>query len=320
MTDESSRALARLRDPHHPAATELAGLVARQVRDVPLADLVPPDRVAAAWAGAFTTLASGDRLEPWLRAQVGEILASMEATDAPLRDQLLVGTEETLVAVMRQPFAPSEELLFRFVDQPALRSLVGFVLNDAIRAVGRRLGAGSESGLRGLFRSVKDNLGDVAGAIVDAVREEVDGVLDGRTSTAVRSVTERAVRTLAAYVADQTHAEAFAEMRAALTVEVLDTPVAELAAQGRAIDLDRAIADVVAAVRVVAERPDLAERLQADLERGLGLAAGRTLGQEIDALGLDAAWQEIATVLAEPAIRSLVATDEFAAFWERLHA
>ncbi|MEM6926036.1 MAG: hypothetical protein AAF602_03830 [Myxococcota bacterium] len=322
MSDASTRALARLRDPNDPAATELAGLVAQQLRDVALSDLVPARRVAEVWAGGWRALASDDRLGPWLTEWIEALLSTAEQDRSTLREQIPVGGTEIAEALLRQPFTPGEDLLFRLVNQPALRGLVGYVLDDAVRAIGRRLGTGSpgDSRLRGLLRSVKDNLGDVASSIVDVVRDEVDGVLDGRMTQAVQAVTERAVRTLAAYVADESHDAAFAEMRGALVGELLDTPIPELAAEGRAFDVDRAVADVVSAVRGVAGRDDLVARIHADLERGLDLASGRTLGQELDVLGLDETWRALGTTLAEPAIRSLVASDDFEAFWQRLHA
>ncbi|MEO0602175.1 MAG: hypothetical protein AAF211_12110 [Myxococcota bacterium] len=322
MSDASTRALARLRDPNDPAATELAGLVAQQIRDVALSDLVPARRLAEVWADGWRALASDARLGPWLTRWIEEVLSTAERERSTLREQIPVGGTEITEALLRQPFTAGEDLLFRLVNQPALRGLVGYVLDDAVRAIGRRLGTGSpgDSRLRGLLRSVKDNLGDVASSIVDVVRDEVDGVLDGRMTQAVQAVTERAVRTLAAYIADDAHAAAFADMRGALVGELLNTPIPELAAEGRAFDVTQAVADVVEAIREVAAREDLVDRVQADLERGLDLASDRTLGQELDALGLDETWRALATTLAEPAIRSLVTTDDFEAFWRRLHA
>jgi len=327
MTDvsPSERALRRLRDPDDPAARELAGLVAGRIRDAPLADLVPERRVAEVWAGAIVTLARGDRLAPWLREQVGALLEAGEQTAGPARARIPTGGAELTEAVLAQPFAPTEALVFRLVNQPSVQGLVRYVLADAVRAIGRRLGSGPDPSTpppawRGLLRSVRDNLGGVAGRIVDVVREEVDGVLDGRMGAAVSGVTDRAVRTLAAYVADPAHAEAFAETRVAVVRELLDTPVAELAAQGWALSVDAAVADLVAALQGVAARPDLVDAVQADVRRVIGATGGQTLGQTLDALELDEVWQELATALAEPAIRSLVATDAFAAFWARLHA
>ncbi|MEN0061935.1 MAG: hypothetical protein AAGA48_07260 [Myxococcota bacterium] len=323
----ADRALARLRDPNHSATATLARLVARETRDRPLTDLVNVEAVAAHWATGLRQLAQGDRLEPWLERQITEALDA--APPETLEEALpfgQLGTIQLAKATVGHPFTVSEDLVFRIINQPALQALLGHVLSEAIRAVSRRLGGQTDGETtppwRGLLRSVRDNLGGVAGQIVDAVREEVDGVLDGRMTAAIQHASERAVRSVARYLADPAHAQAFAEMRAAVVNEVLSTPVSQLADEARDPSLTPLIETWVATARRLAAQTDLDARIAEDLRSALTAASSARghLGAWLDDLELGESYLDVAAALVEPTIRQMVTRDEFARFWTDLHA
>lgn len=323
-SDAADRALQRLRDPSHPAVAELARLLALQTRDVPLDALVPAEALAAHGAAAVRTFGEGDRSERWLRARLDEALAAAGAEPRPVREVLPVGTAQAIEAVLAPPYVASEALVFRLVDQPALQQLVRHVLDDALKAVGRRLGSTSDPeapppAWRELLRSVRNNLGDVAGTIVDVVKDEVDGVLDGRVRTAVTNASEGAIRTIARWLADPGHAAAFAEMRTAMATEVLHTPVADLAGPLDDSVRDAVVRGLVDTVRALAARPDLEARLEDEIRRALALTERRSLGAWLDELDLSDVYLEAATQLVVPAVQNMVTTEAFAGFWARLH-
>ncbi len=327
--DASMRALARLQDPDGRALTELAHLVVAETTATPLRDIATPRWIAGQIAAALEAGTRGELIRQSVDGRIGAERTRWAAEERPLRTFVPTEAEEPLRQLLGRAYSPDEALLFRVVDQPAIRGMVGVVLADTVQRFRKRV-ASVDDGLlggigrraarrgKGLFGNVGRNIGGMAENIVGAVREEVDHALDGRGAEFVGNATAEAVRTIAAYAADPAHAEAFGELRLAILDVVLDTPIRELAVEMDKLEPEEIVDVVVGALRAAVNEADFVERTEQRVARVLDETGDGTLGAWLDEVGLREVWTETTTELVAQRLGAVVRTPGFDRWWQDL--
>jgi hypothetical protein len=322
----SDRALKRLRDPSSTALPELARMVVEETTATPMAKIASPRFIASQLAAVLEAGSRGDLLRGWVDKRIASERERWGAETRSLRAFVPAEAHETLRELLGRPYAPDEKLLYRIVDQPAIRGLVGVVLTDTVTRFRRRLSewdSGMLGGIgrraaqrsRGLLGNVGRNLGGMAGNLVDAVKEEVDYAFEGRIKEFVTGATTEAVRTIAAYAADPAHAKGFGDLRLAILDVVLDTPIKDLATEADKLKPETAVDVVVAAVRSAVGQPDFVARTEARMAKILDEAGDGTLGAWLGEVGLERVWTDTTTELVADRLRAVVTTERFAAWW-----
>jgi hypothetical protein len=304
----SDLALSRLRDPENPALAALARLVVDETTRTPMRELASP---------------------AWLTSQLTAALeqARLVGEDRKLREWLPTEAEAPLRELLGREYAPSEPLTLRIVDQPAMRNLLKVVLSDTVTRFRRRVsdadagmlgGLGKRAAARG--RGFLGNLGGLAENLVDAVKEEVDHALEGRVGDFVNHATGEAVKTVARYLAEPSHAAQFSEMRLAVLDVLLDTEIRELAREGEKLGPEVAVDVVVASVRGMLAAPDFRERTEARIAAVIAEAGDGTFGAWLDEVGLHDVWRDTTSDLVAQRLRAVVGTPGFEAWWAGLFA
>ncbi|HHO51140.1 MAG TPA: hypothetical protein ENK18_09790 [Deltaproteobacteria bacterium] len=329
MDPAARRALLRLRDPDGGSLQQLARMVVDQTTATPLRSLAAPRWIAGQLAAALEAGTRGDHLRAWVDRRIASERARWGEEQSPFRSYVPGEAMDPLRKLLGRAYAPEEELLFRLIDQPAIRGLIRTVLADVVHASRRRLGEvdGMLGGLgkraarrsRGLLGNVGKNLGGMAENIVGAVREEVDTALDGRLTEFLQGATSEAVRTIARYASDPAHAESFGQLRLAILDVVLDTPIAELAQEADKLQPEDIVDVVVGGIRAAVQQPDFVPRIEERIAAVMEEAGDGTLGAWLAEVGLADVWIETTTELVTERLRAVVETTTFETWWGELH-
>ena len=189
-------------------------------------------------------------------------------------------------------------------------------VEGVLGSVSRR---GAEVG-RSLFGSVGRNLEGMAQNLVGVVKEEVDHAFEGRIAEFVDGATREAVRSIAAYLADETHADAFAQMRLGVLDVLMDTTVACLAGEADKVGPEEIVEVLVVAVRASVDQDDFVEQLTEQVRSVMDEAGDGTFGAWLREVELEEVWTGATTELLADRLGAVVATDAFTDWWQRLHA
>lgn len=330
MDEPARRALARLRDPESGALLFLSKMVVEEATATPLATIAAPRWIASQLAAALEAGTRGDLLRSWVDKRIASERERWGQEGRPLRTFLPPEAERPLRELLGRPYAPNEQLMFKIIDQPAIRGLVKIVLTDTVTRFRKRLsewdtgllgGIGRKAAAkgRGLFGNVGRNLGGMAENIVEAVKEEVDLAFDGRVTDFVAGATTEAVRTIARYASDPDRAKGFGELRLAILDVVLDTPIRDLASEADKLKPETAVDVVVAAVRGAISEPDFVPRMEERIAKILSETGDGTLGAWLAEVGLEEVWSETTTELVSQRLAAVVRTERFEAWWDDLH-
>lgn len=327
----AERALQRLRDPGSGAAVRVAEVVVDHLLATPLREVIEPAeaaRLALTWTQRAV---ASEPLRAELLRRASDAQARLQAEGRPARAFLPADMLPPLQRLVAVPWTPSERLVTRLLDQPPVRELTAVVLSDILRSFAERLksadkgllgGLGERAVKRGggLFGSIAQGIGDAAGGIVGAVREELEAAMESRIQAFLGTATEQAVRRIAAWVSDPAQAPRTSALRAGALQTLLDTPVSELAAETRALDVPALVDTVRAALSELATHPEAAARVE-ELVRALLIEAGDvSLGATLREVGMaDEARADLVAVV-QVRLSALFATDPFAALWSELHA
>lgn len=322
-------ALDRLRAPDGRALADLARLVVEETTATPLKQLASPRWLAGQLTAALEAGTRGDLLRHWVDRRISSERERWSKEERTPRAFVPSEAEEPLRKLLGRPYAPNEALMLRIVDQPAIRNLLRVVLTDTVSGFRKRaqdLDSGLFGGLgkraaargRGLFGNVGRNLGGMAEHLVEAVRDEVDGALEGRVKDFVQGAVSEAVRKTAQHLSDPSHSQQFAEMRLAILDVLLDTPIRELANEADKLKPEDAIDVVVAAVRSAVSADDFVERAEERIGKLMEEAGDGTFGAWLDEIGLRAVWTETTTDLVAERLRAVVTTEGFVTWWDAL--
>jgi hypothetical protein len=339
MSDRD-RALKRLKDPDGAALRALAELVVNETTATPLRSIATPRFVAGQIATALEAIARGDTARTWADRQIARQRDHWKDEHRPVRTWMPKEADEPLRKLLARPWTPDKDLTLRILDQPALRRLVGEVLEDSLVRFQKRLKSIDKAGIgafgaraakrsRGLFgdmarsiapelHGVAHNLGGIAENLVGAVTEEIEGALTDRIKEFVAGATSDALATSAKHLADPKYAQGFGELRVAVLDVILDTPVSRVAAEADKLKPEELIDVVVGGLRAALDAPDFVETTEARVAKALDQAGDGTLGAWLDEVGLRAVWTETTTELVHQRLVAVVKTPGFDAWWSTL--
>jgi len=326
----SERALERLRAEDGEALTALARMVVEQATETPLAEIASPRWVASQLKAVLEAGVHGDHVRDWVDRRIAAERERWGSDERTLREFLATEAEEPLRDLLGRPYVPDEELVFRVIDQAALRGLVRAVLTDAmgrwrkrVSKVDERLGGLGKRAAkrsRGLF----GNLGGMAENLVESVKEEVENTFDLRVDDVAQGVTqganEEAMRAIARYLADPEHADAFAEMRLQVLDVLLDATIAELIVEADKLGPEEFVSVIVGALRSTVSQPDFVETTEARVASVMEEAGDGTFGAWLDEVQLREVWADTTTELIAQRLMAVVHTDPFLTWWTDLHA
>lgn len=322
--------LSALRDPARGHVRALATIVVDHALATPITDLLPAPTLTARIRAALGEAAE----RPDLRAAVNDAVAAArskaQGDGRALRELLLPGVEPAVREALALRWSPSEALVLRIINQPAMRELVASVLSETLHGFTARLksadkgllgGLGERTARRGsgLFGALAGGISEAAGGIVGAVRDELGSAMETKVREFVESATEQAVRGIAAWLAEPQHADRLAVMRAGVLDVVLALTVREVAQEVEELDTDAITERVLAALRDMARDPEAEAHLTRAAEEALDLLPDRTLGALAARYGLDTPVRELTAAWLEPQLTSLVSSAPFEAWWRAIH-
>lgn len=316
-------ALERLRGPS--ALPALATLIVDDTLALPARHVAEPAWIARQLGIALDTLraAPGGREELVRRLnEAREALGRVQGTPREHLPPALLPPVRGLVGVH---WSPGEELTLKILDHDAMRGLVKEVLADAVGRVIRRVrsvddgilgGLGSKAMQRG--RGLLGSLSSRAEGLVGAVRDEVEQAFEGRVREQAQLVSDEAVRGIARWVADPSHAPAMARMRVSAMDALLDTPFASLVEESRGIDPADVADALFEALDALAALPDRDALITRWVDLAMDAGGGVSLGDLLDEVGARAAWRDASAELLRQHAERLVRTDAFESWWSGL--
>ena len=320
----SDIALQRLRDPEQQATQALARLLVDDALDTPLSELVRPDWLASQLAAGLEAATRTDRIQQLAQQALDEAMTRWGDSSAPLRSEVPQELIEPLTKALSHPYVPSEELVWRILDQPMFLSLMSEVLENSFKGFRSRMSGVDDKLLGGLGRRAAKRgrglFGGVAESVVGAVAGEVEHQFDRRLSEFLSKATGEALRVVARHVANEAHAESYAEVRTGIFNTLMDVPIKDWAAEANDAR-PMAYVDVVlqglrGAVASETFVEDTTRRLQTLMDEvGTG-----TFGAWLEEVGLRAVWTDSTVELLAARLSSTVQTDAFGAWWTELHA
>jgi hypothetical protein len=239
MDPVAARALERLRDPGDTHLDALARMVVDEATATPIADIAHPRWLAGQLATALEAVAHQDNVRDLLAERFDRQLASWKEEDRPLGTWLPPEVDEPLRTALSKPWVPSEEIVFRLIDHDVLWALMREVLEGTLQRFRRRLRAldqGLFGGMgqraarrgRGLLGGVAETM---AGQVVGAVKNEVEGRMDAVVADFLSSATREGLRVVARHMSNPEHAGAYGELRVSILDTLQDTEVQELAVE-----------------------------------------------------------------------------------------
>ncbi|MCB9674136.1 MAG: hypothetical protein H6737_03415 [Alphaproteobacteria bacterium] len=325
------KALERLRDPEGRALTDLARLVVDETTATPLKSIAHPRWIASQLATALEALTRGDLARQFVERRVDQGRERLEQEQDPLRAHWPAEVDGPLREVLSHEWTPDEDMVFRMLDQPAMRSLVAEILTTMLTRFRKRMrslepgllkGLGGRAAKRGksLFGGMAGNLTGLAENVVGAVKDEVEQGLDELVREFVEGATRDTVRSIAGYIAASEHQGAFADLRLGVLDVILDTPIHELVGE-----LDKArpmeLVDVVlGGVRAAISEEGFVDRAEERIAQVLDEAGDGTLGAWLDEVQLREVWAQTTTELVAQRLTAVVQTPAFEAWWRELHA
>jgi hypothetical protein len=330
MDAHTERALARLRDRDAAHLRELAALMVAEANATPLKELATPRFIAGQIATALEALTHGDVARDWVHARMDDGRERWSDDDRTMRTWLPEEVDVPLRKLLERPYTPNEALTLRILDQPAVRSMLADILDDAVRKFWQRMrniegkilgGVGSKArkrarGLgRGLLGGVATNL---AGSVVGTVADELEGALDRRVKEFVSEATGRALQRMARQLSDPENAEAFGKFRIAVLDVLLDTPLSELTAEAEATRPEEIVDVVIEGIRAAVSAEDFVEQTERRVAAALDETGDGTLGAWLSEVGLSDVWSDTTAELLTDRLHAVVETDAFADWWERL--
>ena len=128
--------------------------------------------------------------------------------------------------------------------------------------------------------------------MVSAVGSELESQLDQRVGDFVSQAISAVMAHIATLLTAPERADTMGDWRAHGLRVALDTDLEDFAAEGRKLDLDRAVQVTLQALETLAGRETLEQDMRAHLEATLAPLGEATLGEQLRATGLDQAWRE----------------------------
>ncbi len=327
MSDAEGRALARLQADDGEALTALARMVVDEATETPLRDIASPRWVASQLKAVLEAGTHGDQVRDWVDRRIAAERDRWSTDERTLRQFMVPEAEEPLRDLLGRAYAPDEELVFRIIDQAALRGLVRAVLADSMARWRKRVGDVDKGMLGGLGkraasrgRGLFGNLGSMAENLVESVKEEVENTFDVRVGDVTSGANHEAMRAIARYIADPEHAAAFGEMRLQILDVLLDATIAELVLEADKLGPEEIVSVVVGATRAAVSRDDFVERTEARVAKVMEEAGDGTFGAWLDEVNLREVWADTTTDLVAERLKAVVHTERFLSWWSDLHA
>lgn len=249
--------------------------------------LIPPAAAARAIHEALSALAASDGAEALLVQRAEAVLDRYQGLADSLGERMPEPLAQAAVRFAKRPHQPHRELVLKVLDREPVRQLIRVLLMDALVEFGRKLAApisGSRVG-KGLGA-----LGSLAGAVgagvLGAVGGELEKQVERKASEFADSALSRVLQNLVEMISDPRRASEQGELRAALVEGALEIPVKQLVAEARRANPRALAAELRGLVQQLAQRPDAERELKEALERALEPVQGRTVREELQALGL----------------------------------
>jgi len=230
-----------------------------------------------------------------------------------------------------RPWTAPERLATRIVRQPAVKDLVGEVLEDAVRSFGRRMRSVDDGVLAGLGgRAAKRGrafgkgllaaagVADAASGLAKTMSEEFEAALETRVKGFVGEATSLALSQIVGRMSSEDTAETFAEFRVALLDELLDTPINELVDEADGMGPLDAVDVIREAIRAQLDSDGFADRAESRIERALQEAGDGTLAAWLEEIELNDVWVETTTEFVGQRLRAAVQSTQFDDWWSAL--
>ena len=320
MIEQQSLALAiltALRDDRQRWLQRLAELAVDEVLGLDVQQLVDPDDLLRLLDACLAQQASSTVIERHLKPFCTRERARGMQSGERLGQALSEESAEELIRILGRPFPLNARIVNDMVEQGAVRSLLGRVLQEAI--VGfvsgskKVPGLSSAAGLMGKLgrRASKSILGDVGRGINRQLERHVDEFVDQSMA--------RLTGKLAELIMSDSSLKLQAKMRTDMMQKALKTRVSFYYDEAAKLPADDVWALVPPILAHNLARPEIRELVVAEVRRYLELEGARSVREVLQELGNLQQIQQLANEAVLDAARQVVASEAFEQWLGELH-
>ncbi len=295
-------------------AAGLCRLAADFVLDRPVAAFINPARVDFWLDHAFDEGAAHAAVEAHVQGFVEREQARAKARGDTVRDWVSAEAQAELRAFAARPVVFEREMIKRWVDQDAVRSILQSIVRETLdRFVDTVKPGGSGGGLVGAVgrrtigfasRAGRGLLGGLGGQFEDLLRGAVSSFVGGSMGLMVDRMVDILMQPETQRQLGRLRLSTYERAMASETVEIFDRAADEPALE----DLLEALPGLIAHNL---DRPEVREILRAEVTRWVAAEGERPIRSFLPAEHVEALRDELAA-LVEPMVVAFVATDSFA--------
>ena len=270
---------------HAGALASLVTLAVDHALDLPLRDVLDPDRAARQVTAALRQAAARPATEAWVRDRVTALRGAVPT--GTLGDRVPAEVSGPLLDVVARPLVPDRALIGRLVNHAAVEELLRDTVLRALRSFAERLRSPISSGdLRAGLGRLRGMRG-VGEGLLGGLSHEIERQAEGRIQQVVDDAIQTVMTAFADHLCAPEHAARYGEYRAYLVQTVLSTDLSTLAAEADKLDPDHLVATGAAVARAVAARDGLEAEVRAVLASIVDLSGERRLRDLLAATGPD---------------------------------
>jgi len=307
--------LAELRRADGPLE-ELVALGVDTVLDQPVGELVDAAWIVRAVDAGLSEGVTSQVIDRYLRPAAGRERHRGAATEEKVRAWVPEDRVPEIMELMRRPFPINPDIVQDMVDQGAVRSLVGAVVQEAIigfvQLTGKVPGlAGATSLVGGLGKKMgKGLLGGMGKGLEKGMEQRVKDFLDDSMARLTGKIVE--------FASSEGSLKLQGEMRADLFKKALGTRMSFYYEELAKLPAEEMWALVPAFISHNLARPELRQALENELRLGLEKEAKKTARELLTELGTLDETRALILDRANPLAHTIVETQGFEAWLKKL--
>ena len=309
--------LAKLRQEGGPLE-ELVNLGVDTVLAQPVGELVDVEWIIAAVDAGLSSCVTREVIARYLQPAAGRERARGADSGEPVNAWVPDERVPEILELMRRPFPINPDIVQDLVDQGAVRSMVGAVVQEAI--LGFMQLSAKVPGLSGAA-SLMGALGRQAGkGLFGGVSKGIEKGMEQRIKDFMDQSMARLTSKIVELASSEGGLKLQGEMRADLMDKALGTRLSFYYEELAKLPAEEIWALVPALISHNLARPEIRAALQEELRLGLAQEADKTAAELLDELGVKDQTRELILRRANPLAAKIVEGEAFGQWLAKLHA